>query len=69
MALYAEAPVNEYYELLFWCARAYIVLCAVFSVYLVGFILYERYVEGNVDAFKPDPRYLPFDRRSERPSR
>jgi hypothetical protein len=60
--------MNEFAEVLLWCGQACLVLWAVLSVYLVGLILYERFVEGNVDAFKPERREGPPDRRAEQPS-
>lgn len=53
-----------YYEIVFWCARALIVLAGIMFVWTVGFLLHERYVRGNVDAFKPERRMGPADRRA-----
>lgn len=57
--------MTEYYETLLWCAQAYLVLCGATMVFAVGSILYERFVEGNVDVFKPERREGQRDWRAE----
>ena len=56
--------MNVYYEMVFWCARLVIGLGAIGIVWAVGLVFYERYVEGNTEAFKPERRVGPADRRA-----
>ncbi|HLM67601.1 MAG TPA: hypothetical protein VK358_08750 [Longimicrobium sp.] len=60
--------MNVYYEIVFWCAQVVIALGIIGIVWGVGLIFYERYVEGNVDAFKPERRHGPADRRGHLPA-
>lgn len=64
MGPHPEANVNELYEILFISVRIYLVVCVLLTLVLVGVVFYERYVEGNVDAFKPERRRGPSDRRA-----
>ena len=60
--------MNTYYEIVFWCARVVIALGVVGIVWGLGLILYERFVEGNPDAFAPERRVGPPDRRAQLPA-
>lgn len=53
-----------FYDIVLFSVRVYLVLCVLYLVCAVGAILYDRYVSGNVDAFKPQRRVGPADRRA-----
>lgn len=59
--------MNLFYEITFILARLVIAGMAVTTVVVIGMMFHERYVEGNVDAFKPERRTGPDDRRVELP--
>lgn len=42
-------------------------LMSVFMLSMVGSVFYDRYVRGNKDAFKTDPRYLTHRRKHDDP--
>ncbi len=56
--------MNPYYEFLFLVGKITMVGLAVTGLSLVGRVFYDRYVNGNVDAFKPERRVGAADRRS-----
>lgn len=60
--------MNVYYEILFWCARVVIALGVIGTVWAVGLVFYERYVLGNVDAFKAELPCVPPDHRDHLPT-
>lgn len=57
-----------YYEIVFWCARVVIALGVVGIAWGLGLIFYERYVAGDVNAFQPERRGGPADRRAHLPA-
>jgi hypothetical protein len=59
-----EANVNAFYEILFFTVRVYLVACVLLTIAVIGSVVYDRYVNGNVDAFKPERRVGPADRRA-----
>ena len=56
--------MNAYYEFLFLMGKIAMVGLTVTGLWGVGLVFYDRYVNGNVDAFKPERRVGPADRRA-----
>ena len=57
--------MSLFYEIVFFGARLVIAASVPLMLWGLGLLLHERYVEGNVDAFKPERRTGPADRRVE----
>lgn len=57
--------MNLFYEITFLGAQLVMAALVLMMIYGIGLILHERYVLGNVDAFKPERRLGPADRRAE----
>lgn len=57
--------MNLFYELTFFLSKLAMAAMAGTTILAIGMVFYERYVEGNVDAFKPERRVGPADRRAE----
>jgi hypothetical protein len=56
--------MNLFYQITFLAAKFVIVGMILMMLWALGMILHERYVRGNVDAFKPERRVGPADRRA-----
>jgi hypothetical protein len=56
--------MNLYHEILFWSAKLAIAGLTCTTLWGLGLVFYDRYVNGNVDAFKPERRVGPADRRA-----
>lgn len=64
MDSHAEGTVNLYVEVLLWSARLAMVGLTLTTCWMVALLFHDRYVNGNVDAFKPERRVGPADRRA-----
>ena len=56
--------MNLYYEMVFLGAKISMVCVTLSTCWALGLVFHDRYVNGNVDAFKPERRMGPADRRS-----
>jgi hypothetical protein len=56
--------MNLFYEVTFLGAKLAIGVLMITSLWAVGLVFHERYVRGNVDAFKPERRVGPANRRA-----
>jgi hypothetical protein len=56
--------MNLFYEAVFLGAKLAMVGLTLTTCWGMGMLLHERYVKGNVDAFKPERRVGPADRRA-----
>ncbi|HEX6036599.1 hypothetical protein [Longimicrobium sp.] len=61
--------MNLYYEVLIWAAKLNMLGLAITTFWALGVVVHDRYVNGNVDAFKPERRMGPADRRAHQPGR
>jgi hypothetical protein len=59
-----DLVIRLLYEIAIVGVYVYVPLCVLATIALVGSVFYERYVEGNVDAFKPERRVGPADGRA-----
>jgi len=69
MGSHPEETVNAFYEFVFLLTKVTMVLMVLGILAMLAMVLYERYVEGNEDAFKSERRTGPADRRAEAPGR
>lgn len=56
--------MNLFYELTFLSAKLVMVALVLTMIWGIVLVLRERYVHGNVDAFKPERRVGPATRRA-----
>lgn len=56
--------MNLYYELVFLGAKIAMVCVTLSTCWGLGMVFHDRYVNGNVDAFKPERRVGLHDRRA-----
>lgn len=61
--------MNLYYEVLIWGAKLTMAGLTITTLWALGIVVHDRYVNGNVDAFKPERRVGSADRRAHQPGR
>lgn len=56
--------MNPFHEFLFLAAKLTMAGLTITTLWAVGIVFHDRYVNGNLDAFKPERRVGPADRRA-----
>lgn len=56
--------MNLYYQFLFWGLTLSLAGLTATVGWALALVIHDRYVNGNVDAFKPERRVGPPDRRA-----